>query len=182
MAWHQFKTIWYLSGDLPCLKSNRVRIAAFDFDGTLSKFVPNPAKNNNPQLLTPNVPEVLNDYFNNGWIVIIFSNQKYAESLQPLIRQKFDKFVKFLSFNPWIFLATMDDNFRKPNPDMYNLFLEKVTEKCPDLADKEISPVSFYAGDAAGPDNPKKEYRWSDSDKVFACNICLAFFTPDKVF
>lgn len=182
MSWQQFETVWYFAGDLPCLQTDRVRIAAFDFDGTLSKFAPNPAKNNTPQLLTPNVPDVLNDYFNNGWIVVIFSNQKYAESLQPLIRQKFDKFVKMLTFKPWIFLATADDKFRKPNPDMFNLLREKVIEKCSDWMDKDISPLSFYCGDAAGPDNPIKEYRWSDSDKIFARNADLDFFTPNEIF
>lgn len=52
-------------------------------------------------------------------------------------------------------------------------------------SDKIDMSASFYCGDAAGrPDNwaPKKKKDFSCSDRLFAKNLGLKFFTPEEHF
>jgi DNA 3'-phosphatase len=179
--WHQQNTCFYLQGDVSKHKEGSVRIAAFDFDNTLVKFH-NTSVSTLEEPLYQSIPMILEDYYKNGWIVVIFSNQKYPPSQYNKIKQRFMKFIKYLTFYPWIFIATQDDKYRKPSPNMFDLFLEKLVESEPELSDQPVSSVSFYCGDASGPEDSNPEYRWSDSDRRFAENIQLNYYRPDEVF
>ena len=69
--------------------------------------------------------------------------------------------------DPWVFVATQQNNYRKPNPDMWNVFqqyLPKIME-------------TLYVGDAAG--RPSDH---SDDDKRFAENVKIPFLVPEDFF
>lgn len=76
-------------------------------------------------------------------------------------------------FEPYVYIAIRDDQNRKPNVGMWNMFIR----------DTNIVPsaASFYCGDASGNLSPNPLYQWADFDSTFARNIGLAFYTPDEI-
>lgn len=69
-------------------------------------------------------------------------------------------------------MATTKDDYRKPNTAMWEFFCQNCNGNV--KIDKE---KSFFVGDAAG---RKKDH--SASDKEFAANCGLKFYTEDEFF
>jgi len=76
------------------------------------------------------------------------------------------------------FLATEEDNFRKPSPDMFNIMVANYNNNLP--PDDEC----FYCGDSAGRPASKirKKKDFACSDRKFAYNIPIKFYTPEHYF
>ena len=71
-----------------------------------------------------------------------------------------------------ILVATTKDAYRKPNTAMWDLFCESCN------GDAEVNKKKcFFVGDAAG---RKKDH--GASDKEFAANCGLKFYTEDEFF
>ena len=143
------------------------RAIAFDLDWTLTFGL----KHLIPRLpddiyLLPGRAEKLNMLTEKGWGFVIFTNQKVKGSLQERL-QRMENGFNLIPGSKAMFIATKDDDFRKPNVGMFEAF-------------RELYPnckVYTYVGDAAG-----RPQDFSDSDLSFAKNAKLKFLTPESVF
>lgn len=144
------------------------KIAAFDFDHTLVKPKSNSTFSKDEydwQWLRFNVPTVLKTLHENGFGIVIFTNQsKFTTFKIKQIRNVCNE----LNIPVNIFIET-NKHFKKPNPYMYNLYIEGRNN----LNKHE----SFFVGDALG-----REGDFSDSDKEFAINCKLIYKSPEEVF
>ena len=164
--------------------SGRNKIAAFDLDFTLihpksnKKF---PLDQNDWTWHFECVPRKLKELYNNGYEIIIFSNQNGIESGKQNKEDLLDK-IKDMSTILQIplkaYLSTSKNHFRKPSPKMWQLHIRN----------REIDyKNSFYVGDAAGrikawDGNKKTKKDFSCSDRKFAENCGLKFYTEREFF
>lgn len=141
----------------------RPKMASFDYDWTLvnpKEGKTFPVSIDDWVWLYPNVPTKLIEYYENGYMIVIFTNQskkwKY-EQIQQVLKQ--------LEIPLFIIIAT-DKSDYKPNPILFNILDCKIDKN-----------ESFFVGDALG---RKSDY--ADSDKVFAENINIKWFSPEDIF
>ncbi|HLX53594.1 MAG TPA: HAD-IIIA family hydrolase [Aquella sp.] len=148
------------------------KIASFDLDWTLVK----PRGTKFPKSISDNVImqnriAILKQYRDNGFTLVIFSNQKVTprEKLDYKLSRMDNVLQLFASEGLYFifFVATDDDEYRKPDIGMY----AKLFTLCPNIKQ------GFYCGDAAG-----RTSDFSDSDLKFADNCQLVFYTPEQVF
>jgi len=162
------------------------KLASFDMDDTLvhpkssAKF---PKGRSDWRWLFPQVPERLKKLHNEGYSVVIFTNQagigkghvKAAD-----IKGKILDLAKELEIPLRAVIASEDDVYRKPASTMFKFWVEKLNHGVkPDPAS------SFYCGDAAGRAanwKPGTKKDFSCSDRKFAHNIGLPFHTPEEFF
>ncbi len=143
----------------------RTKIACFDYDWTLVKPKINrtfPKDVDDWEFLRQSVPEILKDYYDKGYCLIIFSNQTKQWKINQI-----ENVLKSLDIPVYISIA-FDKEDKKPNTNMFNLA----------ISNKEWNKKeSFFVGDALGRVND-----WSDSDKLFAGNIGINLKTPEEIF
>ena len=141
------------------------KMAAVDYDWTLvcpkggKTF---PSNIDDWEWLYPNIPEKLKNYYKDGYMIVIFTNQSKAwkhEQIQIV--------AKTLNIPIFIVIAT-EKIYYKPNPELFNMFIGK---------NKINKEKSFFIGDAIG-----RTSDFSDSDKVFAENIGIPCYCPEEVF
>ncbi|KAF8577048.1 PNK3P-domain-containing protein [Ramaria rubella] len=152
------------------------KVAAWDLDGTLIKTS---SGNNFPRDKSDwmwwrsSIPNKIKELHKEGFTIVIFSNQ--ASSKKKSIDEwklKIPAIASQLPNVPFrIFAAQQHDIFRKPMPGMWTEFL-KLNQHVE--IDKKLS---FYVGDAAG-----RPGDHSDSDRKWALNVGLPFFTPEEYF
>ena len=148
--------------------SYRSKMAGFDYDHTMVKPKSNStfSKNENDwQWLRPNVPQILTEIYNKGYAIVIFTNQSKTQPFK--IKQIYNVFSD-LKLPVNIFIET-DKSFKKPNPNMYNLYTDKRA--------KVNKAESFYVGDALG-----RPGDHADSDKQFAINCDIQYISPEQMF
>lgn len=161
------------------------RIAGFDMDDTLvfphggAVF----AKSRSDwQWLCSAVVPVLQELHHAGYLVTIFSNQSgiggkgWDESKANDIRGKIVDLSVAAGIPIAAFIATKEDEFRKPSTAMWEL--------CTSMMPVEVAS-SFYCGDAAGRTimtmaGRKKDF--SCSDRKFAYNVGIRFLTPEQIY
>ena len=127
------------------------------------------------------VPKKLKKAHEDGFKIVIFSNQAGIStgnvSLHTL-KSKFVQMFKELKIPFQALCATDSDENRKPSTGMWKYF----TENC-NKGEKVDMKESFYCGDAAGRLKTKKAAKdFSDSDRKFAINVGIKFFTPEMYF
>ena len=140
------------------------KIFATDLDGTLirtrrARF----AKDEYDYAFLPNCIKILKDHISKGFTIAVFTNQK---RLPDIMIKRINNVLADLineGIDPWIFVSTKDDKYRKPNIGMWEYFVDNFNH---DIDYKS----SFYVGDAAG--RPQDH---SDSDLKFAEQIGLKF-------
>lgn len=162
------------------------KIAAYDMDGTLISTKSGKVFPQNPddwKILWPEVPLKLQKLHKDGYKIVVFTNQGGIArgKVKPAdIKQKLEKIAVTLGVPVQAFVATGESVFRKPAPGMWDTLCNEMNDGISiDIA------ASFYCGDAAGrPDNwaPKKKKDFSCSDRLFARNLGLNFFTPEEHF
>lgn len=178
--------------------NGKKKIAAFDLDGTLifRDNVPKPkgkdVEGPEFQFINSNVPSVLKKYHEDGYGIVVFSNQGTIRkamlgAASETIRRITVSMLERLSPDGnaansipiHIVIATSDSKagsaYRKPQTKMWEHFVKEMN--CgvdPDLS------ASFYVGDAAG--RPTDINGGSDSDKKFAEGIGIEFKLPEDVF
>lgn len=162
------------------------KIASYDMDGTLIKTMSGnvfPKTIDDWQLNLSEVPDKLKKLNDNGFKIVVFTNQAGVESKKvtiddvkkkiKLIQQRIDVPMQF-------FVATGSTNYRKPRIGMWTLLEDRFNDDV-----KIDRSASFYCGDAAGrPENKilKKKKDHSCADRLFALNLGLNFFTPEEHF
>jgi len=147
---------------------------SFDLDGTLIKTKSGktfPKDHNDWILLYDSIKEKLKNISNTT--IVIFSNQmgiSKGHITVKDIKSKIKDIQKELDI-PFIFIASKEDDlYRKPRIGMYE-FLENQLEI---TFDKK---KSFYVGDMAGREKDKL-----DTDRKFAINLDIKFYTPEEYF
>jgi bifunctional polynucleotide phosphatase/kinase len=141
------------------------KMASFDYDWTVVNPKDGktfPSSIDDWEWLYPGVPEKINKYYEDGYMIVIFTNQskkwKY-EQIQMVMKQ--------LEIPLFVVIAT-DKAEYKPNPILFNMPFEG------NNINKE---ESFFVGDALG-----RKSDFSDSDKVFADNIGIKCYSPEDIF
>lgn len=161
-------------------------IAAFDLDGTLSWsdrgkiFVDEP-----DQWLwfSPGTPAYLNQLHREGWEVVWFVNQNINNNADYLntVLGRLQNMLDDLDFVPAIYVAITNDEYRKPETGMWDLFLDDRRRWYPETGLVAVKPTSFYVGDAYGPNHENVWYQRSNSDRQFAENLGITMYTPDEI-
>lgn len=146
----------------------RTKMAAFDYDWTLvcpknEKTFPTDV--NDWKFLYPNIKSKLKKYYDDGFMLVIFTNQSKEWKLEQL--QIVMKELNLPIFMPLgNYKVNKDEG--KPHSLIFNFFLGNNT------INKE---ESFYVGDALG-----RKGDWSDTDKLFAENISVKYYSPEEIF
>lgn len=146
----------------------RQKMAIFDYDWTLVRPISNGTFSKNLDdwiWITKKVPEVIIDYYNKGYCIVIISNQTKNTEM------KTNQIKNVLSTLPIPSLISVgyEEEDKKPNTTMFNNI----------IGDKKIDmKKSIYVGDALG-----RQGDWSDVDKQFAINIGInKILSPDDLF
>lgn len=156
------------------------KVAGFDLDGTLitTKSGLVFAKDiNDWKLWHADVPNKLRSLHKEGYQITIFTNQAGISKGKLKIedfRSKFERIVEKIGIPLRGFISTGQGEYRKPMIGMWN---ELIKNETVDLSE------SFYCGDAAGrPATKKTKKDFSNSDRFFAQNIGIKFYTPEELF
>lgn len=162
------------------------KIAAYDMDNTLIKTVSGnvfPKNIDDWQLNYASIPKKLKSLHENGFKIVVFTNQRGIETGKETldnIKQKIVMIQQRLDVPCQFFIATGSTIYRKPRIGMWealaNSFNDGVT------IDKN---QAFFVGDAAGrPENKilKRKKDHSSADRLFALNVSISFYTPEEHF
>jgi bifunctional polynucleotide phosphatase/kinase len=148
-------------------------ICAFDFDDTLV------GKNGDTPLHRVTV-EILRKCYEKGFTIIIFTNQGGVEKKKTtleIVEMRLKTFIQYANIPIYAFAAIAYDHHRKPHIKMWEKMLKILN--CEDI---DLSKC-LYIGDAAGRfKDGKKNKDFSCSDRKFAHNIGINFFTPEEFF
>uniref|UniRef100_A0ABM0MWD8 Bifunctional polynucleotide phosphatase/kinase-like n=1 Tax=Saccoglossus kowalevskii TaxID=10224 RepID=A0ABM0MWD8_SACKO len=162
------------------------KIAAFDIDSTVIKTHSGrrfAIGSNDWQFWEDEVPDKLKEAHNDGYKIVFFTNQAGIEKnhVRPKeICTKCEDIIVALGFPVQVFMCTGQNQFRKPSV----LVFDHMEKNCNDgiAVDRK---KSYYVGDAAGRDKdwaPGKTRDFSCSDRMFAANCGLTFYTPEEYF
>lgn len=171
-------------------KNTVVKIAGFDFDGTIVSTASGrafPLNNDDWTLFHSSVPSVLINLIASGYLVVFFTNQggvSIGKNTLDGLKEKFLNVAKEIGTEDLIVLAALEvDMFRKPATGMWEFLKSKF------LSGVEVDmKESFFVGDAAGrrdfmPLGKKKTKNdHSCDDRKFALNVGISFKTPDEFF
>ena len=146
------------------------RCAIFDFDGTLvTKANARPAYEaesiSDNFVLLYGVKEAFEQLIENDIQIVILSNQSNLTTSKikqfELFSSLFDNKIMFL-------IAHQKNEYRKPEIGFLKLL--------------ENFEILFMCGDAIGQDSEFPPFQWSDSDKQFALNAGIDFYSPIEIF
>jgi bifunctional polynucleotide phosphatase/kinase len=144
---------------------HRKKMAAFDYDWTLvspkggKTF---PTSIDDWEWLYHSVQERIKMYYEDGFMIVVFTNQSKTWKHEQILNV-----VKTLNVPIFIVIATDKCDY-KPNPILFNNLVGN---------NKINKDKSFFVGDALG-----RPSDFSDSDKVFAENIGIPYYSPEQVF
>lgn len=153
----------------PSSISSKSPIAMIDFDGTLvrpkdGRKLPRQNDASDWVWAFPEVPEAIRK-LSKKYRIVIISNQKRIQSCWS---KKVSAVVLELGVLLTVHAATEDDNYRKPRTGMINRYIDKYGK---------LPKGSLFCGDAAG-----RPGDFADTDRKFALNADLEFYTPEELF
>ena len=144
-------------------------IAAFDLDWTLTYNEKHLFPSDIDDIkIFPNRRKKLENILKLGYNIVIFTNQsgKSKDEIEKKV-ERVKTFIKELKLPIFVYISTKKDNYRKPNIDMWNLFVK----------DRIIKNIIFV-GDALG-----RPQDFADSDKIFGQNIkANKIYSPEDFF
>ncbi|XP_053642699.1 uncharacterized protein F21D5.5 [Cherax quadricarinatus] len=162
----------------------RAKIAGYDMDGTLittqsgKVFAVN---YDDWKIIYSEVPGKLKQLHEDGYKLVIFTNQAGIAAGKHTVagvQKKISNIISKFGVPFQVFVSTGKGNYRKPALGMWN-FLKNEANGGVDIDMKE----SMFIGDAAGrPAEGKKKKDFSFSDRLFALNMGIQFFTPEEHF
>ncbi|XP_043974783.1 bifunctional polynucleotide phosphatase/kinase isoform X3 [Gambusia affinis] len=185
------KSSWQQTGTLMFYTAAGVKasnkIAGFDIDGciiTTKSGKVFPTAPDDWKILYPEIQPRLASLLKKGYKVVFFTNQlgiTRGKLIPEVFKSKVEDVLTTLQLPVQVFVASGPGVYRKPVMGMWNHLCEKANDGV--AVDKT---QSFYVGDAAGrPENwapGKKKKDFSCSDRLFALNIGLQFYTPEEYF
>ena len=144
---------------------HREKMIAFDYDWTLvnpKNGKTFPSNIDDWEWLYPNIPEKIKTFYNDGFMIVIFTNQSKSWK-----HEQIQLVAKTLNIPIFIVIATEKCDY-KPNTILFDIL----------IGDNKINKKdSLFIGDAIG-----RKSDFSDSDKVFADNIGIQCFCPESIF
>lgn len=147
----------------------KTKLALFDLDDTLIKYLPN---SSSVVMKSLKIKAKLVDLHASNFFIAVLSNQMDILSTEEQINrftEKIERLMRNLDV-PILFVAALKrDFYRKPAPGMLDVVKQYVN--APDLN------KSFYCGDAAG-----RQRDHSDCDLKLAFNMNIRFVTPEMCF
>lgn len=160
------------------------KVLGFDMDTTLITTKSGktfPVNSDDWRILYPKIPEIVQKYANDGFRIVIFTNQKgIKEGHQDKagMQGKIKKVIETLGVNALAMAAYGDDEFRKPCTGMWDYFVKNLNGGIAvDFSE------SKYIGDAAGrPASGSRKKDFNDTDLKYALNIGIPFETPEQFF
>ena len=166
-----------------------IKVASFDMDDTIVYPATGAVFSKSRtdwQWLHPSIPGKLKALREEGYQLVIFTNQSgignkgWDEGKATAIKGKILDLAKAIKAPICALIATKEDDLRKPGTGLWELFLKQMTG-----GRKVNLAESFYIGDAAGRHmhtmaGRKKDF--SCSDRKFAYNIGIKFYTPEEYF
>ncbi|XP_071529360.1 uncharacterized protein F21D5.5 isoform X1 [Panulirus ornatus] len=178
----------YADGALLVFKKNmegRAKVACYDMDGTLitTKSGKVFAQDYNDwKIIYAEVPGKLKQLYDDGYKIVIMSNQAGIASGKHTVagvQKKIGNIIDKLGVPIQALVSTGKGEFRKPAIGMWT-FLKNEANGGIEIDMKE----SMFVGDAAGrpAQGSKKKKDFSISDRLFALNVGLPFFTPEEHF
>lgn len=162
------------------------KIAAFDIDGTIITTKSGrvfPTDVHDWRILYTEIPGKLKQLSRNGFKVVFFTNQKGIAKGKVKIadfKKKVESIISKLQVPVQALVSTGSGIYRKPVLGMWHFLSDNANEVVP--VDKSSS---FYVGDAAGREvnwAPKRKKDFSCSDRLFALNAGIKFYTPEEYF
>ena len=143
-----------------------VKLAIFDVDWTIIKpksASTFPKDKDDWRWLNSSVPKTINDYFNDGYRIVFWTNQS-----KPWKRDMINNVIKTLDIDVLLILCYDKSNY-KPNADY---FWQHFPE------DIEIDyDFSFFVGDALG-----RSGDWSNTDLLAGQAIEINTYPPEEIF
>ncbi|XP_027900878.1 bifunctional polynucleotide phosphatase/kinase isoform X1 [Xiphophorus couchianus] len=183
-SWQQTGTLMFYTA--AGVKASK-KIAGFDIDGciiTTKSGKVFPTAPDDWKILYPEIQPRLASLLKKGYKVVFFTNQlgiARGKLIPEVFKSKVEDILTTLQLPVQVFVASGPGVYRKPVMGMWNHLCEKANDGV--AVDKT---QSFYVGDAAGrPENwapGKKKKDFSCSDRLFALNIGLQFYTPEEYF
>lgn len=167
----KYESIYYLYG---INKLKYRKLACFDLDHTLittKSGATFPKGKDDWKFFNSNVENKMKELISKKYQIVIFSNQcnlKQNGIKYNNLVYKLGEINKIFNNKIDILIAVCKDNYRKPDTGMWDYYVQN--------RNVDYSK-SFYVGDAAG-----RTKDFSDSDKKFAENIGLTFYTPEEFF
>jgi bifunctional polynucleotide phosphatase/kinase len=148
-------------------------MAGFDLDGTIIKTKSGrrfPKDMNDWQLINDSIKIKLSSLIDNGYTIVIFTNQKNLEKRLGIeaFRKKCKNIQTELGVPMVFYVALINNYMRKPFPGMLEVYNNN---------NKISLKDSFYVGDAWS-----KTECFSDSDLCFAKNCNLSFYKAEEFF
>ena len=163
------------------------KIAAFDIDGTIITTQSGrvfPKDEHDWRILYPEVPGKLKKLVEEGYKLVLVTNQAGIAKGKLTIEQFSGKVVSILArlgVTATVFVSTAETGYyRKPRPGIWEWL-----EASGNSGVKVDREDSFYCGDAAGRDagwSAGKKKDFSCSDRLFAENVGVKFYTPEEFF
>ena len=179
-TWYEVGSIMYCNfGSAPSSK-----ILGFDMDSTLIVTKSGktfPVNDQDWKILYQNIPEVVQKYANDGYRIVIFTNQqgiKTGKQDKVGMKNKIKDVLSEIGVNGLAMVACGDDEHRKPCTGMWDYLVKNLNNHI----DIDIAN-SKYIGDAAGrAASGKRKKDFNDTDLKYALNIGISFETPEKFF
>ncbi|XP_035698688.1 bifunctional polynucleotide phosphatase/kinase-like [Branchiostoma floridae] len=172
----------------------RSQVVGFDMDSTIittksgRTFPTGPSDwkflyNQESTLTCRNVPDRLRELHKAGSKVVIFTNQggieKGKQDVKGLL-QKIEDIICALCIPVQVFISTGESEYRKPSTGMWDYMEREANQGV--VVDRNSCT---YVGDAAGRAKdwaPGKPKDFNCSDRKFAANLGVKFFTPEEFF
>lgn len=148
----------------------RMNAACFDYDHTIVRPKNQKVFSNNLddwEWFNKETKTIIQSYYNSGYCIVIFTNQNRKKDS---IQFKIDQIRHVLNQLeiPYKAYILMDQPIKKPSEFSFVQFNSQ----------NRVNRInSFYVGDALGRKND-----WSDSDKEFAINCQLKYYSPEQIF
>lgn len=181
--WQQFEKL-YVCTRIGVRARNKV--AGFDIDGTIITTQSGKTFPTHPgdwRILYPEIPGRLKKLHEDGYKIVFFTNQlgvsKGKTSIDDL-KTKFSSVLDKLGVPAQILISTGGGIYRKPARGMWDFMCRKANDSVRVDIDE-----SLYVGDAAGrPEKwaAKRKKDFSCSDRLFALNVGVKFYTPEEFF
>ena len=129
----------------------------------------------------PSVPKKLREYNENGFKIVIFTNQGgifAGHFKETWLKEKLSLMYEDLGVPFVVFAALGKDKYRKPGRGSWDMLVKEKNDGV-EIDMKE----SLFCGDAAGRKKTKTRKRdFSDGDKGFAIRTGLKFYVPEEFF
>lgn len=139
---------------------------------------------NDWKILYPEIPGKLKSLHSEGYKILFITNQSgiaKGKLKEEDFREKAERISAKLGVPLQLICCSADGGFfRKPRPGLWFWF-EKIGNSGAEIKLEK----SFYCGDAAGREANwigKRKKDFSCSDRLFAMNIGLKFYTPEEYF